>query len=161
VGAGRAGEAEIAAAAADDPSAAGARHAATARARIPTAEAKAAAWSMMLHDSELSTAVRRALMAGFRDPWQPELLAPYTAGYFEEVAGLWDRLSAETAKYLVIGLFPNWSSAIDSETLRLADEFLANTGHPAALQRLISEGRAEVARALRAREVDIAAGSSA
>ena len=45
VAAGRAGEAEIAAAAADDPSAAGARHAATARARIPTAEAKAAAWS--------------------------------------------------------------------------------------------------------------------
>ncbi|HEV2888015.1 MAG TPA: aminopeptidase N, partial [Jatrophihabitans sp.] len=60
VAGGRAGEDEIAAAAADDPSAAGARQAATARARIPTAEAKAAAWSMMVHDSELSTAVRRA-----------------------------------------------------------------------------------------------------
>ncbi|HEX8092598.1 aminopeptidase N, partial [Jatrophihabitans sp.] len=45
VGAERAGEAEIAAAATEDRSAAGARNAATARARIPTAEGKAAAWS--------------------------------------------------------------------------------------------------------------------
>ncbi|MEO7262911.1 MAG: aminopeptidase N [Jatrophihabitantaceae bacterium] len=157
---GRAGEAEIAAAEADDPSAAGARQAATARAGIPTAEAKAAAWSSMMRDSELSTAVRRAVMVGFRDPWRPDLLAPYAGAYFEEAAGLWDRLTAETAKYLIIGLFPSWSSAIDEQTLQLADAFLANTSHPAALQRLISEGRAEVARALRARAVDAAAGSS-
>ena len=77
VGGGRAGEAEIAAAAAADPSASGARHAATARARIPTAEAKAAAWQLMVHGPELSTAMRRAVMAGFRDPWRPDLLAPY------------------------------------------------------------------------------------
>jgi aminopeptidase N len=154
VGAGRAGEDEIAAAAAEDPSAAGARHAATARARIPTAEAKAAAWSLMIHDPEPSTAMRRAVMAGFGDPWRPELLAPYTGRYFEEVAGLWDRLTAETAKYLVIGLFPSWSSAIEEQTLRLADDFLSDTSHPAALQRLISEGRSEVARAVRARALD-------
>ena len=157
VGAGRAGEAEIAAAAAEDPSAAGARHAATARARIPTAEAKAAAWELMLHASDLSTAMRRAVMTGFRHRWRPDLLTPYVGRYFEEVGELWDRLTAETAKYLVIGLFPNWSSAIDPRTLQLADEFLADTSQPAALQRLISEGRSEVARAVRARGVDVAA----
>ena len=155
---GRAGEAEIADAAAADPSAAGARHAATARARIPTAEAKAAAWTLMVDNSELSTAMRRAVMEGFRDRWRPELLTSYTTRFFEEADGLWDRLSTETAKFMVIGLFPNWSSAIDSETLRLADEFLADTSRPAALQRLISEGRSEVARAVAARAVDTAAG---
>jgi aminopeptidase N len=155
VGAERAGEAEIAAAAAADPSAAGARHAATARARIPTAEAKAAAWQLMIHDSELSTAMRRAVMTGFRDPWRPDLLAPYVDSYFAEAAGLWDRLTTETARYMIVGLVPTWSGAIDERTVRLADEFLADTSHPAALRRLIDEGRADMVRALRARATDL------
>ncbi|HST48133.1 aminopeptidase N [Jatrophihabitans sp.] len=154
VGAGRAGEAEIAAAAAEDPSASGARHAATARARIPTAEAKAAAWQLMIHDSELSTAMRRAVMTGFRDPWRPDLLTPYVDSYFAEAAGLWDRLTTETARYMIIGLVPTWSDAIDERTVRLAEEFLANTSHPAALRRLVDEGRADMVRALRARAAD-------
>jgi aminopeptidase N len=157
VGAGRAGEAEIVAAADADPSAAGARHAATVRARIPTAEAKAAAWEQMMPDSELSTAMRRAIITGFRDPWRPDLLAPYVDRFFEQVAELWDRMSAETARYLIVGLYPNWTSAVDERAVRLADEFLADTSHPAALQRLISEGRADVVRALRARSTDTAA----
>ena len=155
---GRAGEAEIAAAAAADPSAAGARHAATARARIPTAEAKAAAWSTMVEDPDLSTAMRRAVMTGFRDPWRPDLLAPYTAKFFDEAAGLWDRFTTETAKFMVVGLFPSSSSAIDEETVRLADELLANPSHPAALRRLIGEGRSDIVRALRARKADATAG---
>jgi aminopeptidase N len=159
VSCGRAGEAEIAAVAAGDPSADGARQAATARARIPTAEAKEAAWSAVIHDPELSTAMRRAVLAGLRDPRHPELLMPYAARFFEDVAGLWDRFSPETARYVIVGSFPSWSSAIDEQTLRLADDFLADPTRPAALKRLISEGRSEVARALRARAVDIAAGS--
>ncbi len=159
VGAGRAGEAEIAAAAASDPSASGARHAATARARIPTAEAKAAAWQLMTRDYELSTAMRRAVMTGFRDPRRSDLLAPYVDVYFAEAANLWDRLTTETARYMIIGLFPSWSGAIDERTVRLAEEFLADTGRPAALRRLIDEGRADVVRALRARAADTEEGS--
>ncbi|HEY0169325.1 MAG TPA: aminopeptidase N [Jatrophihabitans sp.] len=154
---GRAGEAEIAAVEADDPSAAGAREAATARARIPSAEAKATAWSMATQDSDLSAAVRKAVRIGFRDPWQSELLAPYTARYFAEAAEIWDRFTAENAKGIIVMLFPSWSSAIDEQTLRLADALVADTSQPAALRRLISEGRGEVARALRARTVDAAA----
>ena len=113
----------------------------------------------MIHDSE--TEHRHATRGdgpasatrGSRTCWRPT-----RPRYFEEAAGLWDRLTAETARFLIVGLFPNWSSAIDEQTLRLADEFLADTSRPAALQRLISEGRAEVARAVRARAVDTAAG---
>ena len=159
VGAGRAGEVEIAEAAAADPSASGARHAATARARIPSAEAKAAAWQLMIHDSELSTAVRRAVMAGFRDPWRTDLLAPYVDAYFAEAAGLWDRLTTETARYMIVGLVPTWSGAIDEQTVRSAEDFLADTSHPAALRRLIDEGRSDLVRALRARATDTQSGN--
>jgi aminopeptidase N len=155
---GRAGEAEIEAAAAADPTAAGAREAATARAQIPTAEAKAEAWSKVVADVELSSAVRSAMRLGLRDALHPELLEPFTAKYFEQAAEIWERFTPETARTIIAGLFPNWSSAINEQTLRQADAFLANTGRPAALQRLVSEGRAEVARALRARAADAAAG---
>jgi aminopeptidase N len=155
---GRAGEAEIAAAAAEDPTAAGAREASTARAQLATAEAKAKAWSMVVSDVELSNAVRSAVRLGLRDPLHPELLEPFTATYFEQAAEIWQRFSPETARFVIAGLFPTWSSAINEDTLRQAAAFLADTGRPAALQRLVSEGRAEVARALRARAADSAAG---
>ncbi len=155
---GRAGEAEIAAAAAADRTAAGSRAAATARALVPTAEAKEAAWATVLTDSEVSHAVMRAVLTGFRSPLHSELLAPYPTQYFEKVAEVWERLTPETARVIVAGLFPAWSSAINEDTLRLADGFLADTSRPAALRRLVSEGRADVARSLRAREADAAAG---
>ena len=52
------------------------------------------------------------------------------------------------------------AASIDEQTLRRADEFLADTTQPAALRRLISEGRADVARCLAARRVDRAAGQA-
>jgi aminopeptidase N len=156
---GRAGEAEIAATAAADPTSAGVREAATARALMPTAEAKQQAWDAAISDVSLSNALMRAAIAGFAHPLQGELLTPYVQRYFEQAADIWQQRTPETARDLIVGLFPEWSAAISAETLRLADAFLADTSKPAALRRLVSEGRSEVARALAAREVDRAAGS--
>jgi aminopeptidase N len=156
---GRAGEAEIAAAAGQDRASAGVRAAAVARALLPTAAAKEAAWNKAVHDVTLSNALMRAYIAGFAHPAQAELLSPYTARYFAEAAEIWQQRSPETAADLIVGLFPTWSTAISTETVRLADEFLADRSRPAALRRLIGEGRADVARALAAREVDRASGS--
>lgn len=155
---GRAGEAEIAAMAQQDPTAAGVRAAVTARALVPTAEAKAAAWSTVMTASDLSHAVMRAVLMGFRSPLQAELLAPYSAEYFEQAAEIWQRFTPETARVIIVGLFPSWSSAISEQTLRRADAFLANTSRPAALLRLVLEGRSDIARALLARSADAAAG---
>jgi aminopeptidase N len=140
-----------------DRTSAGIRAAATARALIPTPEAKAAAWHAAFYDDNLSNAVMRATIIGFSHPLQGHLLVDYPAKYFAAAAEVWHRRSSEMAQDVIVGLFPSWSSAINAETVRLADEFLADTSHPAPLRRLVSEGRADVVRALKARETDSAA----
>jgi aminopeptidase N len=69
---------------------------------------------------------------------------------------VWDRRTSELAQNVVIGLFPTWTSTISDSTLRAADAFLAGDGLPTALRRLVSEGRADVQRALAARAADSA-----
>jgi aminopeptidase N len=142
-----------------DPSAAGQRHAATARVLRPTAEAKAEGWRLAVHDDSLPNAMQEAVIAGFSHPTQGELLAPYVERYFADIRGVWERRTSEVAQNVVVGLFPLWTSTIDERTLAAADAFLARDEIPAALRRLVSEGRADVQRALRARAADEAAGA--
>jgi aminopeptidase N len=137
-----------------DPSAAGQRHAATARALQPTPEAKAEAWRLAVHDDSLPNAMQEAVIAGFAHPLHGDLVAPYVQRYFDEVSDVWKRRTSELAQNVVIGLFPTWSSTITPETVATADEFLARDGVPSALRRLVGEGRADVIRALRARKAD-------
>jgi aminopeptidase N len=158
VSAGRLDDAAIAAELDRDPSAAGQRHAATARALVPTAAAKADAWRRAVHEDELPNAMQRAVIGGFAHRRQGELVAPYAMRYFDEVRDVWERRSSELAQNVVVGLFPSWSSTTTAETMAAADRFLADDSMPAALRRLVSEGRADIARALRAREADAAAG---
>jgi aminopeptidase N len=149
---GVAGEAEIAAEAQRDPTAAGTRQAERARALIPTEQAKATAWQRAVHDDELPNAINEAIISGFAHPAQKALLGPYTERYFAEVADVWARRTSERAQPVVVGLFPSW--AVDKATVDAADAWLANDAHPPALRRLVSEGRAGIVRALTAREFD-------
>ncbi|HEY3736691.1 MAG TPA: aminopeptidase N [Jatrophihabitans sp.] len=152
--AGRLGEDEIDSELANDPSAAGQRHAATARALQPTAEAKKRAWQLAVQDDDLPNAMQEAVIAGFAHASQGELVAPYARRYFTEVKDVWNRRTSELAQNVVVGLFPIWSSTISQVTLDAADAFLADAALPSALRRLVSEGRADVARALHARAAD-------
>jgi aminopeptidase N len=140
-----------------DPSAAGQRSAATARALQPTAEAKAEAWRLAVEDDSLANAMQEAVIAGFAHRTQGPLVAPYVQRYFAEVRGVWDRRTSELAQNVVVGLFPTWSSTVDEATVEAADSFLADQEVPAALRRLVGEGRADVLRALAARAADRAA----
>ena len=63
---------------------------------------------------------------------------------------MWQRRTSERAQPVVLGLFPSW--AVDKRTIDAADAWLADESRPAALRRLVSEGRAGVIRALAARE---------
>jgi aminopeptidase N len=141
-----------------DPSAAGQRHAATARALQPTPEAKEEAWRRAVEDDTLPNAMQEAVIAGFAHPTQGELVAPYVQRYFADVRAVWERRTSELAQNVVIGLFPTWTSTISDDTVAAADAFLAAGDAPTALRRLVSEGRADVVRALRAREADRRAG---
>src|SRR5262249_56446546 len=153
---GLAGEQDIAAELERDPSAAGHRYAATARALRPLAEAKAEAWRLATEDDSVPNAMQEAVIRGFSHPAQGDLVAPYMPRYFETVPDVWRRRSSELAQTVVIGLFPAWTSTIDQHTLDTADAFLAGSELAPGLRRLVSEGRADIVRALRARATDAA-----
>ncbi len=148
---GAASEDEIDAELTQDQTATGRRRAERARALIPTEEAKERAWQRAVHDDELPNAVSDAVIAGFQHPAQRALLAPYVQRYFAEIDEVWQRRSSERAQPTVIGLFPSWS--VRQGTVEATDAWLAGE-HPAALRRLVSEGRAGIVRALAAREFD-------
>ncbi|MFE1754066.1 aminopeptidase N [Streptomyces anandii] len=152
---GRFDEPEIAGEYERDRTAAGERHAATARASRPTAEAKAEAWASVVDSDKLPNAVQEAVIAGFVQTDQRELLASYTERYFEVLKGIWDSRSHEMAQQIAIGLYP--AIQVSEDTLRRTDEWLDSAAPNAALRRLVSESRAGVERALRAQAADAAA----
>ncbi|MER5545625.1 aminopeptidase N [Streptomyces sp. CG4] len=152
---GRFDEAEISAEYERDKTAAGERHAATARAARPTQEAKAEAWSSVVESDKLPNAVQEAVIGGFVQTDQRELLAPYTDKYFEAVKGVWDSRSHEIAQQIAIGLYP--AVQVSEETLTKTDTWLTSADPNAALRRLVSESRAGVERALKAQAADAAA----
>ncbi|SDF48396.1 aminopeptidase N [Blastococcus aurantiacus] len=152
---GAAGDAEIDAEAERDATATGVRRAATARALRPTAESKDETWRQAFHDDEVPNAVHEAIVAGFWHPAQRELTAEYVDRYFTDIRPIWDRRPGEIAKNAVQYLFP---SVVEPRTIVAADAWLADATQPAALRRLVFEGRDGIARALRARERDAEAG---
>ena len=155
---GAATEADIDAELARDRTDSGQRQALRARALIPTPEAKQRAWQRAVHDDALPRADVVAIVGGFNHPAQQSLLTPFVERYFAEIADLWARRTSEEAQPVVTGLFPSW--AVDKATVDAADAWLADRSHPCddpqwtQLCRLVSEGRADLVRALAAREVD-------
>ncbi|MGX2997205.1 aminopeptidase N [Streptomyces sp. JNUCC 64] len=156
---GRFDEAEIAGEYERDRTAAGERHAATARAARPTAEAKAEAWASVVESDALPNAVQEAVIGGFVQTDQRELLEPYTAKYFAAVAGVWESRSHEMAQQIAVGLYP--ALQVSPGTVAATDAWVASAKPGAALARLVSEARSGVERALRAQDADAGAGSSA
>ncbi len=150
---GRAGEADIDAAEAGDPTASGQRRAATIRALRPDPAVKRAVWERLTEDDGMANALQDSTIAGFFHPAQHHLLAPFVDRYFDMVDAVWSRRSIEVASKVVVGLYPRWS--VDERTAALALAWESGE-HPAQLRRLVSEGRAGTQRALRARAKDAA-----
>ncbi|MFD6993462.1 aminopeptidase N [Streptomyces sp. NPDC059943] len=149
-------EEEIAAEYERDRTAAGERHAAAARSARPTAEAKAEAWASVVESDKLPNALQEAVIGGFVQTDQLELLAPYTEKYFAAVKDVWDSRSHEMAQQIALGLYP--ALQVAQSTLDATDGWLTSASPNASLRRLMSESRAGVERALRAQAVDGAAG---
>ena len=141
-----------------DPSAAGQRHAATARALAPTAEAKAEAWRLAVEDDSLPNAMQEAIIAGFAHSIQGELLDAVRRALLRRgagrVAAADERGCPERRGRPVPDL--DVDDHARARWLRPTSSWPA-TDLPAALRRLVSEGRADVARALQARAADAAA----
>jgi aminopeptidase N len=145
------GTAEIDAELARDATDAGERHAATCRAAIPAAEAKQAAWDTMVSGT-LTIATFRAVLSGFADPDQPELVNPYRDKYFAVVGDVWRDWSSAMAQDFVSGAYT--VCAISEQTVQATDAYVAGSEPAAALRRLLTEGRDDVLRALRCQARD-------
>ncbi|REX93244.1 aminopeptidase N, partial [Mycobacterium tuberculosis] len=135
-----------------DPTAAGKRHAAQARAARPQFVVKDEAFTTVVEDDTLANATGRAMIAGIAAPGQGELLKPFARRYFQAIPGVWARRSSEVAQSVVIGLYPHWD--ISEQGITAAEEFLSDPEVPPALRRLVLEGQAAVQRSLRARNFD-------
>jgi aminopeptidase N len=138
-----------------DTTDAGERHAASCRAAIPTAQAKEEAWQMMT-GGELTIAMFRAVLSGFADPDQTGLLQQYRARYFAVVGDVWREWSSAMAQDFVTGVYTVFP--ISPETVEATDASISTAQPPAALRRLLIEGRDDVLRALRCQERDRQAG---
>ncbi|WP_175411965.1 aminopeptidase N [Streptomyces sp. TRM64462] len=150
---GRADEAVIAAELARDDTATGRRHQVRCLAARPSEAVKAQAWAQVVESDRLSNALVEATIAGFAQPSQRELAAPYAARYFDAIERVWAERSIQIGMDVVRGLFPALQDR--AETLEATDAWLA--AHEAAapaLRRLVLEARDDLARALRAQERD-------
>jgi len=135
-----------------DNTAAGQQHAAACLAARPTSAAKHEAWSQLIDRDDLPNAMQEKTIAGFVQPDQRELLAPFVDRYFAVISDIWANRTNESAKRLVVGLYP--SLIVEPSTLARTDRFLAQEAIAPALRRLVLEGRDLVARALCAQAYD-------
>ncbi|MEV5314833.1 aminopeptidase N [Streptomyces sp. NPDC052610] len=139
-----------------DDTASGKRHQVRCLAARPSAAVKAQAWAQVVESDALSNALVEATIAGFAQPSQRELLAPYAEKYFAVIERVWRERSIQIGMDVVRGLFPSLQDS--PETLRATDAWLsAHEGAPPALRRLVLEARDDLARALRGQECDAAA----
>jgi aminopeptidase N len=137
-----------------DPTISGQEYAAAARASRPTAEAKAAAWTDLVDNTDIPNGTHSSIAASFMRHGQDEVLAPYVEKYLEAADTIWDRLGTHMAAEALESAFPLPMGSPDLVTRvdRWLDESPAN---PAA-KRFVQEGRADVIRALAAQQKDAA-----
>ncbi|MDG4832867.1 aminopeptidase N [Solwaraspora sp. WMMD1047] len=140
---------------AGDRTASGEREAAYVRALLPTAENKADVWDALTGAAALPNWRHRSLLQGFQHPTQVDLVAPYAERFFATVGQVWASRDNESAQEFVILAYPSYQ--ISDATVAATDAWLAESGHPAPLRRLVAEGRDGVIRALTARAKDAAA----
>jgi aminopeptidase N len=152
---GRAGREQIDAELARDATDAGERRAAAARAALPDADNKRRTWDEIVA-GRLPNAMFRATLTGFVNPDQEELTAPYRDPFFDVLLDIWANWSSDMAKrFVAIGYTV---CPTEQETIHVTDRYIARNSPPAALRRLLVEGRDDVARALRCRARDALAG---
>ncbi|MER5938848.1 aminopeptidase N [Streptomyces sp. NPDC001928] len=154
------GEKELAAELARDDTASGRRHQVRCLAARPSEAVKAQAWAQVVESDALSNALVEATIAGFVQPSQRELLAPYADRYFAAIERVWSERSIQIGMDVVRGLFPGLQQS--QATLDATDAWLAAHEEAApALRRLVLEARDDLARGLRGQACDASAASTA
>jgi aminopeptidase N len=130
---------------------AGDRHALSCEAAMPDPAAKEAAWAQIV-SGELPNAAFRAALGGFYSADQEELLARYASRFFDVVGDVWRDWGGDMAQFFAEYAYP--TTVVTQEAVDAAARYLEQASLSPALRRLLSEGRDDVARALRCRDRD-------
>lgn len=158
---GRAGEVAIAVQLGKDATASGQRRAAHAKAALPGAEFKRAAWDALINAPEgkdLPNALQTETTGGFNHVHDVAILEPYVDEYFAMLRRIYKDKTNEMAANLIEGLYPVEQAGRVPDLQDRADAWLAeNADAHDALKRLVIEGRDGVRRALKAQAADAAA----
>jgi aminopeptidase N len=149
---GAAGHSDIDEALAADNTANGQQAAARARATIPTAEGKRAAFDAMAESDKLPNAIVRNITVGYGHVNDPAALAGMVAPYFAAVNDIWATRSYKIAETFIVGLYP--AALASPELVAATTAWLGNNSQVPALRRLMVENLAGVERALRAQKRD-------
>jgi len=149
--AGGVSEADIAAEVERDPSLAGREQALKARAAIPTAQAKEAAWALAIDQDTQTNAALEAIGAGFRRCNDPALLRPFVESYLDMLEPVYANRSYAIAERCVKYFYP-----LDIADAALRDRTRAwladHEDAPAGLRRLLIEQLAVVETAVATQE---------
>ena len=137
-----------------DPTDEGQRHAASARAARPTAEAKEQVWAALMEDLTLPLATMRSMMRGFHRFDQRRVLEAYAARYFQALANVWKERDIEIGLAFARMMFP--SVVVDDHTIKVTDQYLARENVPGPVRRVLLEAKDSMQRAMRARAADAA-----
>ncbi|WP_083363728.1 aminopeptidase N [Microterricola viridarii] len=152
---GAAGAGEIDAALAADNTANGAQAAARARATVPTAAAKLAAFNALVESDSAPNMIVRHTGLGLLHTNDPATLEALVAPYFAAIASLWQERSYAIAETLVVDFYP--APLASAELAGATRAWLDANPDVPALRRLVGENLAGVERALAAQAVDAAA----
>jgi len=142
---------EIAAERERDNTISGQESAAAALAIRPTAEAKEEAWQRAVVDTSTPNETRRNIAEAFQVAGQAEVLEPFVDRYLEMAETIIEDHGVWIGQNALMFLFPlaNPSQA----ALDKVDAWLGSTSASAVATRYVSEGRDDLARALRAQRM--------
>ncbi|WP_309104566.1 aminopeptidase N [Microbacterium sp.] len=145
--------ASIDAALAADNTAKGGEFAAQARAALPDAASKRAAWESLIERDDAPNTIVRSAALGFVHPAGVDVLGEFVPAYFDMLLPIWEARTYQIAQYLITGLYPK---ALANIELRDATRawLSANQDAAPALRRLVLENLADVERALAAQARD-------
>jgi len=136
-----------------DNTATGHERAARALASIPTAQAKAEAWRLVIEEEGLPNQTVDAVAQGFVTVHDPDLLSSYIEQYHAMLGTLWESRTHAIAESVVQGFYP--LPLASRELLDASESWLdANPQATASLRRRVSENRDGVERALAAQQRD-------
>jgi aminopeptidase N len=136
-----------------DNTAKGGEFAAQAKASIPHAGAKQAAWSSIIDNTDQPNTIVRSTALGFQHPATVAQLGEFVKPYFDMLLPIWNSRSYQIAQYIIVGLYP---APLANLELRDATRawLAANPDAAPALRRLVDENLAGVERALAVQDRD-------